>query len=337
MTDTASARLAGLWRDPWARGFAAGWLLLTIAAVVLADGYLPFDRPGFASLPVAAQLAAPTAGLIQIFALMAITVWLTRRRPPVDLAARSPDRRQAAREVTALLAYAMLAQALGWWLGATYGTRPFSFHLAGTLFGCSVPPTPAEAWLWAAYNFIVFAAVPLLWFRTRYSARDLNLKSSDVGGDLRLIVVIAVLESTWEFVGVNTAIFDLPAATLARALPLTALLYGIGTVLPTMVLIYAILLPRYRRLTGSTVGTVVLGGLTYAAMHLIEGWSVFDTPRDTALSLVFVVLSYTGPGMIKSVLTLRTGNAWVHALGYHLVAPHVAIDTPLIARVFRLG
>ena len=58
--------------------------------------------------------------------------------------------------------------------------------------------------------------------------------------------------------------------------------------------------------------------------------------RDTGLSLVLVVLSYTGPGMIKSVLTLRTGNAWVHALGYHLVAPHVALDTPVIARVFRL-
>ena len=35
--------------------------------------------------------------------------------------------------------------------------------------------------------------------------------------------------------------------------------------------------------------------------------------------------------MIKSVLTLRTGNAWVHALGYHAVAPHViVIDTPLV-------
>jgi len=33
----------------------------------------------------------------------------------------------------------------------------------------------------------------------------------------------------------------------------------------------------------------VLGGLTYAAMHLVEGWSVFDTPRDAALSLIFVV------------------------------------------------
>ena len=66
---------------------------------------------------------------------------------------------------------------------------------------------------------------------------------------------------------------------------------------------------------------MLLGGLTYAAMHVVEGWSVFGSARNTALSLVFVLFSYFGPGMIKSVLTLRTGNAWVHALGYRAVAP----------------
>ena len=109
-----------------------------------------------------------------------------------------------------------------------------------------------------------------------------------------------------------------------------------GTVLPTMVLIYAILLPRYLSLTGSAISTVLLGGLTYAAMHLVEGWSAFGSPRDAALSLLFVLLSYVGPGMIKSVLTLRTGNAWVHALGYHAVAPHVVVDAPLVVKIFGI-
>jgi hypothetical protein len=65
----------------------------------------------------------------------------------------------------------------------------------------------------------------------------------------------------------------------------------------------------------------MLGGLTYASMHIVEGWSAFDSPRNTVLSLIFVLLGYFGPGMFKSVLTLRTGNAWVHAIGYHSIAP----------------
>ncbi len=77
-------------------------------------------------------------------------------------------------------------------------------------------------------------------------------------------------------------------------------------------------------------------GLTYAAMHFVEGWSVFTTSRNVALSLIFVVLGYFGPGMIKTFLTLRTGNAWVHAIGYHAIAPHVMVDAPLMAKVFGL-
>jgi hypothetical protein len=95
--------------------------------------------------------------------------------------------------------------------------------------------------------------------------------------------------------------------------------------------------PRYLKLTGSFATTVLLGGVTYAAMHLVEGWQVFDGPRDTALSLIFVLLQYFGPGMIKTVITLRTGNAWVHALGYHAVAPHVLVDAPLVAKVFGIS
>jgi hypothetical protein len=81
---------------------------------------------------------------------------------------------------------------------------------------------------------------------------------------------------------------------------------------------------------------VLLGGLTYALMHIVEGWSAFDSSRDAALSLIFVVLGYLGPGMIKTFITLRTGNAWVHALGYHAVAPHVIVDTPLIVQAFGI-
>jgi hypothetical protein len=160
----------------------------------------------------------------------------------------------------------------------------------------------------------------------------LNLRSIDRSNDLLLIVVVCVIESCFEFAALDDGVFRLSARQLLVGAPLTFGLFFIGTVLPTMVLIYSILLPRYLKLTGSTTTTVLLGGLTYALMHIVEGWSAFDTPRDTVLSLIFVVIGYLGPGMIKSYITLRTGNAWVHALGYHIIAPHVIIDTPLIVR-----
>jgi hypothetical protein len=72
-------------------------------------------------------------------------------------------------------------------------------------------------------------------------------------------------------------------------------------------------------------------------MHIVEGWSVFDSPQHTALSLIFVLLQYVGPGMMKSVLTLRTGNAWVHALSYHAIAPHMIVDTPLVVKTFGIA
>ena len=62
-----------------------------------------------------------------------------------------------------------------------------------------------------------------------------------------------------------------------------------------------------------------------------------DSPRHAALSLIFVLLQYFGPGMMKSVLTLRTGNAWVHAFGYHAFAPHVIVDTPLVVKSFGIS
>jgi hypothetical protein len=181
----------------------------------------------------------------------------------------------------------------------------------------------------------MFAVAPYLWFRRRYSATQLNLRSTDRKNDLLVIVVVMVIESLVELCAFP-GIFQLNARQILTAAPLAFGVFMIGTVLPTMVLIYAILVPRYLKLTGSGTTTVLLGGVTYAAMHIVEGWSVFNTPRDIALSLIFVVLQYFGPGMMKTVITLRTGNAWVHAIAYHAVAPHVLVDSPLITKVFGL-
>jgi hypothetical protein len=204
------------------------------------------------------------------------------------------------------------------------------------MYGATMLARPGEVGVWAAYNFVVFAAVPYLYFRARYTPTQLNLRSSDRRNDALLILLVLAIESAVELVFFQKNIFGLTARQVLIGAPLSFVIFFFGTVLPTMVLIYAILLPRYLKLTGSTITTVLLGGLTYAAMHLVEGWSTFDSPRDIALSLLFVWFQYFGPGMIKSVLTLRTGNAWVHAIGYHAIAPHVLVDTPLVVELFRI-
>jgi len=312
------------------------WVGLNLAAIILADGFLPFDQPSMTDKPFALRMAVPSIFLVEIFSMMALVWALTRRRPSVDMAARAPARRTATTEAAGLLVYAMLGQAGGWILGPALGYRPFSFHLAGTLTGCSVLASPGEALTWSAYNFMVFAVVPFVWFRRRYSAEQLNLRSTNRCADLRVILVVGVVESAIELAATYPGVFKMTPHAFLLAAPLSFGIYFFGTVLPTMVLIYAILLPRYLKLSGSIPATIILGGLTYALMHLVEGWSNFANPRDTALSLIFVFLNYIGPGMFKSFVTLRTGNAWVHALGYHAVAPHVLVDAPMIATVFAI-
>jgi hypothetical protein len=312
------------------------WIVANAAVLLLADGRLPFDRPALAGIPFAAQVAAPSLTMIEIFLLMGVVHWLTRKRAIADIAARAPGRRVAGRETAALLAYAAAGQVGGWIVGPALGYRPFSFHIAGTLFGCSTPPPEGEVLTWAVYNFVVFAAVPYLWFRRRYDPTALNLRSTDRRNDLAVIVAVCLIESAFEFSTLGAGILRLSPRQLLVGAPLGFLLFFIGTVLPTMVLIYAILIPRYLKLTGSATTTVLLGGATYALMHIVEGWSTFDSPRDAALSLIFVVLGYLGPGIIKTYITLRTGNAWVHAFGYHAVAPHAIIDTSLIVRAFGI-
>ena len=313
------------------------WIIGYVVVLWLARGSLPFDRPAVAQLPFAVQMAAPTVGLIEIFVLMVLAFLLTRKRAIPDMAARAPDRRVALRETVLVLAYAALGQVGGWIVGPALGYRPFSFHIAGAVFGCTVTPGPAEVWIWALYNFVVFAVAPYLYFRRRYTSTELNLRSTNRRNDTLLILIVLAIESAFELSVFDKGILRLNPNQLLLGVPLSFAVFFIGTVLPTMVLIYAILLPRYLKLTGSAISAVLLGGLTYAAMHIVEGWSAFDSPRDTALSLIFVLFTYFGPGMIKSVLTLRTGNAWVHALGYHAIAPHVIVDTPLMVKIFHIA
>jgi hypothetical protein len=197
---------------------AALWVAGYVVVLWLARGSLPFDRPAVAQLPFAVQMAAPTVGLIEIFVLMLLAYLLARKRAIPDMAARVPDRRVASRETVLILAYAALGQVGGWIVGPALGYRPFSFHIAGAVFGCTVTPGPTEVWIWALYNFMVFAVAPYLYFWRRYTNTELNLRSTNRRNDTLLIFIILAIESAFEL-----SIFDRSILNLS---PRQALLGG---------------------------------------------------------------------------------------------------------------
>jgi hypothetical protein len=307
------------------------WLAANALILCLAGPELPINLPDPAT---GKQLTGVNTLIAETLLMLVLIGLLTRRRPRPDLAARAPE--HAGRETLGLLAYGAVAMAVGYALGKTLGWHPFGWHLAGSVFGTHDDVTPREAVTWAGYNLVAYAIIPFAYFRRRYSARELNLRSADRRADTTLILAVLTVESLVQIVALEPAIFDLSARQLALGAPLTFVLYFAGTVLPAMVFVFAILLPRLARLTGSTAATVMLGGLAYTVFHLWDAWAVFGSPREVTVSLCFLLLTYTGPGMVKSWLTVRTGNAWVHVWAYHALAPHTLNDTSLIVRAFRI-
>jgi hypothetical protein len=330
---TRHTHLPGHWSLWWA---VAAWVAANIAVALTWTDGLPFEWPARTGRATWEVLAETNLALLQVLLLMGAVYWLTRRRPNPRVVDRAPERRVALRETAGLLTYGVLGLLGGFLLARAFGWHPFGLHLAGTLFGTHADLGRAEVLAWATYNFVVYALAPLAYFRCRYSSTALGLRSTARRNDLLVIGVVLVLETWFQVVALQPATLDLPAGVLARGAALTFVLYLFGTVLPAMVFVYAILIPRFLRLTGSTTATVLCGGLTYTGLHVWDAWTVFTSPGSAALSIVFLVFTYLGPGMIKSVLTLRTGNAWVHVWAYHAFAPHTLIDTPHLVDVFRL-
>ncbi|MFF5522548.1 hypothetical protein [Streptomyces coeruleorubidus] len=320
-------------RAVWAA--VLGWSAVNALVLAVAGDRLPFAWPSSTGTTTADHLLEANIGLLEVLVLMGLVHLLTRRRPRPDLAARAPERSRALRETLLLLAYGAAGLALGHVLARSLGWHPFGFHLAGTLYGTHEHVTAAEALTWALYNLIVYALVPLLYFRRRYTTEQLCLRSADRRADTALITVVLLVESAVQFLVLEPELLDLDGRQLLLGLPLTFTLYLAGAVLPAMIFIYAILLPRVRSLTGSGAATVVLGGLAYTVFHLWDAWTRFGSPDDALLSVAFLLLTYFAPGMMKSVLTLRTGNAWVHVWAYHALAPHTLADTPHVVHVFR--
>jgi hypothetical protein len=314
----------------------AAWVAAHIVVLALAGGHLPFHRPALHDASFGIQLLSPDVAMIEALLVIALAFALTRRRVVPDVGARAPERALALRETMGMVLYGLAGLAGGFVLGRALGYHPISFHLTGTLYGTEEVVRPAEVLVWAGYNFLVFAVAPFVYFRRRYTATQLNLRSSDRRNDLLVIVVILVVEGVVDYFGLKSGLFGLSGRQLAIGVPLTFAVYFVGTVLPTMIFIQCVLIPRYKRLTGSTATTVILGGITYTVLHCFDGWLAFDSFHVAVLSIIFLFFQYLGPGMIKAVLTLRTGNAWVHVWAYHAITPHVVGDTPTIVKIFNV-
>jgi hypothetical protein len=335
-------------RPPWARFLflrsvqvvTAGWALATIAVFLLVgDGELPFgERPSLEGVSLAGQVINGWAALGIALLLIGVTFLVTRGRAVPDMVARAPEKTVALAETAALVGYGVSVGFGGLLLGRAVGDHAISLHMHGTLYGTEDPVAPTEALVWMLYNFIFYAVLPYLYFRSRgYSNEQLNPRSSNRANDALLILVILVLESVIELSLVSSAIFGLDANQLLIGVPLSFLLNLFGTGLPIMIFIYATLLPRFLKLTGSVSATVVLGGIAYATIHFFEAWTAYESVANGTLSVIFLMFQYFGPGMIKSFLTLRTGNVWVHLCAYHAIAPHVTVDTPNVVNVFKVG
>ena len=317
-----------------------GWFVALAIVLGTAGDALPFDWPGRdeGAPSVARTLVDVHIAFFEVCVLTCVVYLLTRRRARPDLARLAPERHIALRETVLLLVYGAAGLGLGYGVARLFGWHPFGLHLAGTLYGTHEHVTRGEAFGWALYNVVVYAVIPLAFFRSRYrySARRLCLVSTNRRSDLRLVMVVLALEAGVQYLALRPEIVDLTGRQLAFGVPLTFVLYLAGAVLPAMVFIQAILVPRFMRLTGSTATTVILGGLMYTVMHVWDAWAVFSTPGDAALSIVFLLFTYFLPGLFKTVLTVRTGNAWIHVWAYHAFAPHTLADTPHIVHVFRL-
>ncbi len=311
------------------------WLASILLVILLGRGGLPFDRPLLAGRSFAEQLINAHVQLADAVFLIGVIYLMTRRRPLPDLQNRAPSRASSIREMLLSLGYGIVVLVTGQAGGRIVGSHGIGLHLHGTIYGPTATVSQRDVLAWVVFNFVFWALVPYLYFRKRgYSHEALNLKSSDVKNDSLLILVVLVLEALGELS--ISKVLDLSGRQVVLGGSLSFVIHLFGTVLPVMVFVYCILLPRYFKLSRSVATTTLLGGLTYAGMHLFEYWAVYGSIRDVILSLIFVAFQFFGPGMVKSYLTLRTGNAWVHVWAYHAIAPHVTTDTANIVKVFGI-
>jgi hypothetical protein len=272
--------------------------------------------------------------LVLVVLVFGLVVLLTRKRPVIDLAQRAPESSIARGETLAMWAYAAMVMVAGRLIGQHLFGEGIALHLNGSLVGATRVQSPIEVYTWAVYNGILLGLIPYVVFRMRgYSNEQLSLKSANLKSDLLVIVVVLAFSAGMDMTGSN--IFQLTRHQQLVGGLMSFWLHLFGTDLPIMIVIYSILMPRYFKLF-SPMTAYMLGAVSYPTMHIFESGTRYDSIGAAAMSLTFVYLLLIPAGLMKSFLTWRTGNAWVHVWAYHAISPHVTVDTRLIVRDFGI-
>ncbi len=310
------------------------WVLISVAAVELCHGTMPLPM-GLHPGDPKAMVVFSSIALAFLVLEMGLVALITRRRPIPDLAGRAPGRGVALRETLLLWVYGAVALLAGRIIGLHFLGAGIALHLNGSLVGATRVQSPEEVYAFAAYNGIFFALVPYVVFRLLgYSNEQLNLKSANWKSDTIVIFVVMAVGCFMDL-ALNGNFLRLTHHQQFVGGLLSFTFHLFGTDLPVMIFIYAILLPRYAKLT-APVTAFLLGAASYPAMHIFESWTRYDTLEHAVLSVIMVFLTFFPPGVMKSFLTVRTGNAWVHMWGFHAISPHVTVDTRLIVADFRI-
>jgi hypothetical protein len=306
------------------------WILLSVAAYVLGP-----SMPRLVGAPnMRGESTGSSTYLILVVLGIGLASFLARHRAFPNLAERAPDRATAWREVVGLWVYVAVVLMAGQFIGRHFFGAGIALHLNGSLMGATRVQSPPEVLTWAAYNGILLALLPYVVFRLRgYSNAALSLKSSNLKNDVLIILVLLVLGCALDFTGNSILQLTLRQQLLGGALSFVVHLFG--TDLPIMIFIYAILMPRYAKLA-SPMTAYLLGAVSYPASHVFEAWTQYGSVTQGVSSLMLVFLTFFPAGLMKSFLTVRTGNAWVHLWAYHAISPHVTVDTRLIVHDFNI-
>lgn len=266
-----------------------------------------------------------------MFVEIGIILLLTKGYKKERIQMEKPKKAIAKRELMYLLIYLVAVQLGGLLIGVLLNMHAISFHLPGSIYGSHDQISAAQMVVWALYNFIFYVFLPVAFFisRKKYNLRQLNILSTrNVGRDIFVIVTFLSIEILIQLGGFSDAFLKMGWQDMLQG-SLTAFAFNLlGTALPTAIFIYALLFPRYQAVFKSPVVVIILGGLTYMGVHLFDSWMVFTSVGALVTSMGALFLQYFMPGVIKSLLTYRTGNPWVHLWAYHAIAPHVILDAP---------